>query len=220
MPASGRVYLSSCLLLFPPTALCLAKSSLRRTLYSKRSALFLIVFCESKVVKSRFSPPICGRPTRAQHPDVHIWPPSILQKASKSAFFNGEVETRAMSRKAASCRQSPSDLQGLRMSSETTLADPASSRNCVRACGRLISMINPQPATFHRSTVSSCHAAAKSYGGVTLYCVTAYYQLPTVNCQLSTVNRKSHSTLDSNLPSSAHHLPVTYGKPALFEPLK
>ena len=124
MPASGRVYLSSCLLLFPPTALCLAKSSLRRTLYSKRSALFLIVFCESKVVKSRFSPPICGRPTRAQHPDVHIWPPSILQKASKSAFFNGEVETRAMSRKAASCRQSPWTFKGcacLRDNSQTQL---------------------------------------------------------------------------------------------------
>ncbi len=38
MLASGRVYLSSCLLLFPPTALCLPKSSLRRMLYSPLSA--------------------------------------------------------------------------------------------------------------------------------------------------------------------------------------
>ncbi len=40
--------------------LCIPKCSLRSTLYSKRSALFLIVFCESKVVKSMIS-------------DPHIW---------------------------------------------------------------------------------------------------------------------------------------------------
>ena len=60
---------------------------------TRQSELFLIVFLESKVVKSRFSTPIYGRPTRAPRPNVHIWPPLNLQKASKSAFFNGEVES-------------------------------------------------------------------------------------------------------------------------------
>ena len=50
------------------------------------------------MVKSRFSTPIYGRPTRAPRPNVHIWPPLILQKASKSALFNGEVEGRARRR--------------------------------------------------------------------------------------------------------------------------
>ena len=59
-----------------------------------RSALNLIVFLESKVVKSMFSTPTCGRPTREPRPNVHIWPRSALQKGSKSAFFNGEVESR------------------------------------------------------------------------------------------------------------------------------
>ncbi len=53
----------------------------------------LIVFLESKVVKSRFSTPIYGRPTRAPRPNVHIWPPLNLPKASKSPLINGEVES-------------------------------------------------------------------------------------------------------------------------------
>ena len=125
MPASGRVYLSSCLLLFPPTALSLPKSSSRRTLYSTKSALFLIVFLESKVVKSRFSTPIYGRPTRAPRPNVHIWPPLILQKASKSAFFNGEVEVA----------QGGFEMPSLRMSARQ-LADRASRKS--RTVGKAV----------------------------------------------------------------------------------
>ena len=68
----------------------------RNALKSKMNPLFLIVFCESKVVKSMIRTPIYGRPTRAPRPNVHIWPPLNLQKASKSAFFNGEVERREM----------------------------------------------------------------------------------------------------------------------------
>ncbi len=40
-----------------------------------------------------------------------------------------------------------------------------------------------------------------------------------IYCSLVTANRMSHSTLHSNLPIFATHLPVIYGKHALFEPL-
>ncbi len=40
-----------------------------------------------------------------------------------------------------------------------------------------------------------------------------------MNCFLRTANRMYHSTLYSNLPSFATHLPVIYGKQAPFEPL-
>ncbi len=46
-----------------------------------------------------------------------------------------------------------------------------------------------------------------------------YWSLVTANRQLSTANRMSHSTLYSNLPLFSTHLPVIYGKDALFEPL-
>ena len=54
--------------------------------------LFLIVFCESKVVKSMICTPTCGQPCREPPPNVHIWPRLALEKGSKSAFFNAEVE--------------------------------------------------------------------------------------------------------------------------------
>jgi hypothetical protein len=76
---------------FLHSSLYIPKCSLRSTLYSTRSALFLIVFLESKVVKSVIHTPIYSRPTRASRPNAHIWPRLILKKASKSAFFNGEV---------------------------------------------------------------------------------------------------------------------------------
>jgi hypothetical protein len=77
---------------FLHSSLYLPKCSLRSTLYSKRSALFLIVFLESKVVKSMLCTPIYRLSTAAPSLSVHIWPPLNLQKASKSALINGEVE--------------------------------------------------------------------------------------------------------------------------------
>ncbi len=81
------------------SSLYMPRSFFAATLYSTRRALFLIVFLESKVVKSMIHTPIYSRPTRAPRPNAHIWPHLAREKGSKSAFFNGEVES---SRKVAS----------------------------------------------------------------------------------------------------------------------
>ncbi len=86
---------------FLHSSLYIPKYSLRRTLYSTRSALFLIVFCESKVVKSMIQTPTCDQPSREPLPNVHIWPRLALEKGSKSAFFNGEVVAEGRIKAAA-----------------------------------------------------------------------------------------------------------------------
>ncbi len=111
---------------FLHSSLYIPKYSLRSMLYSSRSELFLIVFLESKVVKSMIPTPTCDRPSREPPPNVHIWPRSALEKGPKSAFFKGEVESsgreggvkpplRMSPRRLgerASCRKSPWNFKG------------------------------------------------------------------------------------------------------------
>ena len=122
MPASGRVYLPERVYGSSRQALSSLLGVPHGALFTQlRSALFLIVFLESKVVKSMISTPIYSRPTRAPRPNVHIWPRLNLQKASKSALFQWRGGKSRMLCKAASGRYSPWNFKGCACLRATTL---------------------------------------------------------------------------------------------------
>ncbi len=174
MPASGRVYLSSCLLLFPPSALSLPKCSLRRTLYSTKRRIVPHCFSREQGGKKHDSTPICGRPTRAERPNVHIWPP-LASKRPQNRHFSMERWSRSERAYQAAAPHSGSqgepgvlDHHPPLRTSARRLADATrgyhsnliriricahrrtTRRGCVRAYKSVYSMIDlrPQPPSF------------------------------------------------------------------------